>query len=73
MRNIKENKKREIKREKRGKSVGKSLNKVHAHTSLLRDPCAVTSDAMMKISVIYSEAYNIFYQLNIDLTCPLGK
>ena len=41
--------------EKREKSVGKSQKEeqVRAHTSWWRDPCAVTSDVMMQISVIY--------------------
>ena len=75
----KENKKRETKREKEGKICRKIAKKktkkkkrVHAHTSWWRDPCAVTSDVMVKISVVYSKANYIPYRLNVPLNMYLG-
>ena len=72
MPNKKENKKRETKREKVGKICRKVAKKVHAHTSRLRDPCAVTSDVMMKIRVISSNANYISYRLNVPLNLSPG-
>lgn len=45
---------------------------VHAHFSLQRDPCAVTSDDMTMISTIYLLAYYGFYyrlHFRYDLPC----